>query len=239
MGVLLAFVLLFVLIYYYNQPGYTGSITNYGVEMPKQYTLHGIDVSRYQQNINWNRVQKMRSKGIQLQFVFIKATESTGIVDVNFHYNWQHAQEVNLTRGAYHYFTANDDVQSQAKLFCNTVNLHSGDLPPVVDVEKLFNNTPEALRKKLKDFLIILENHYHCKPIIYTFSSFYTDHLGDAFNEYPLWVAHYFKPNSPRTRRPWQFWQHADRGRVDGIRSKVDLNVFNGSKADFNKIIIP
>jgi len=242
-GLILVFtlvvVLLLKLMYDYSQPDFSGKITSYGVNMPEQYEVHGIDVSRYQKKINWNRVSNMRSNGIQPQFVFIKATESDRIVDDSFKYNWQHAKENGLLRGAYHYFTANDDVQKQAALFCKNAALISGDLPPVVDVEKFFGNKPAVLRKKLKAFLMILEKQYHCKPIIYTFASFYRDFLGNEFNEYPLWVAHYFKSNSPTINRPWQFWQHTDRGRVDGIKSKVDLNVFSGTAADLNQLLIP
>jgi len=242
-GLILVFVLVVVwllkLMFYYGQPDFSGKITSYGVNMPEQYEVHGIDVSRYQQKINWNRVSNMRSNGIQPQFVFIKATESNRIVDDSFKYNWQLSKENGLLRGAYHYFTANDDVQKQAAFFCKNTSLISGDLPPVVDVEKLFGNKPADLRKKLKHFLMLLEKQYHCKPIIYTFTSFYRDFLGDEFNEYPLWVAHYFQPNSPTINRPWQFWQHTEQGRVDGIKSKVDLNVFNGTAAELNQLLIP
>lgn len=243
LGLMLAFGLVVVLLlelkFYFGQPEFSDSITSYGVNMPEQYEIHGIDVSRYQQKIKWKRVRNMRSNGIQPQFVFIKATESDCIIDDAFKYNWHQAKQNGLLRGAYHYFTANDDVQKQAAFFCKNVALVSGDLPPVVDVEKFFGNKPAVLRKKLKFFLMLLESQYHCKPIIYTFASFYRDFLGDEFNEYPLWIAHYFQTDSPTIQRTWQFWQHTDRGRVDGIKSKVDLNVFNGTTDELNKLLIP
>lgn len=91
-GLILVFVLVVVclleLMYYYSQPVLSDNITSYGVNMPEQYEVHGIDVSRYQQKINWTRVSNMRSNGIQPQFVFIKATESNRIIDDSFKYNW-------------------------------------------------------------------------------------------------------------------------------------------------------
>ncbi len=37
---------------------------------PASYTIHGIDVSRWQERIDWQRVAKMRDNGIRLQFAF-------------------------------------------------------------------------------------------------------------------------------------------------------------------------
>ena len=31
------------------------------------------------------------------------------------------------------------------------------------------------------------------------------------------------------TEMAWRFWQHSDRGQVDGINGPVDFNVFNGT----------
>ncbi len=53
------------------------------------YTIHGIDVSRWQERIDWQRVAKMRDNGIRLQFAFIKATEGEKLEDPYFSRNWQ------------------------------------------------------------------------------------------------------------------------------------------------------
>ena len=45
----------------------------FGISIPENYSIHGIDVSKYQQTISWDDVKEMRVKNIQLGFVFIKA----------------------------------------------------------------------------------------------------------------------------------------------------------------------
>jgi lysozyme len=51
-------------------------------------------------------------------------------------------------------------------------------------------------------------------------------------------VAHYLEKDKPRIKRRWNFWQHNERGRVNGITTPVDFNVFNGDGDEFNDILI-
>ena len=111
----------------------------------------------------------------------------------------------------------------QAENFIDKVELEIGDLPPVLDVEQLNGVSSAQLKKEIKKWLEIAENHYGIKPIIYTNVDFYNRHLGSEFDEYPLWVAHYYQLEQPRISRGWIFWQHSDVGRVNGIVSKVDF----------------
>jgi lysozyme len=68
---------------------------------------------------------------------------------------------------------------------------------------------------------------------------FYRQYLKDDFDGYPLWVAHYLQKERPRIYRDWLFWQHSEGGRVNGILSRVDFDVFNGDSTDFKKLLIP
>ena len=78
----------------------------FGIEIPPNYQIHGIDVSRYQQIINWEDVKEMQVKNIKIGFAFIKATEGTDRVDPQFRRNWLNAEKENIPKGAYHYFIA-------------------------------------------------------------------------------------------------------------------------------------
>ncbi len=80
-------------------------VKSFAIRIPASYTIHGIDVSRWQERIDWQRVAKMRDNGIRLQFAFIKATEGEKLVDPYFSRNWQLSRENGLLRGAYHYFS--------------------------------------------------------------------------------------------------------------------------------------
>lgn len=211
---------------------------DFGIEIPTNFQIHGIDVSKYQQRINWEAVKAMQAKEVKIGFVFIKATEGLGNMDQQFRRNWENAGEVGMPRGAYHFFLAPKSGAEQAENFIRRVELQKGDLPPVLDVEQTYGVSGPKLRAGVKAFLDRLEAHYGVKPIIYTNVDFYNRHLKDEFDEYPLWVAHYLQKDRPRIARNWAFWQYSETGRVTGIRGKVDFNVFNGDSTDFRDLLI-
>lgn len=211
----------------------------FGIALPARYSIHGIDVSRYQQAISWETVTAMKVQDIRLSFAFIKATEGNSRVDPFFKRNWKKAKNAGIVRGAYHFFLPSKDGKKQAQNFIKNVTLQSGDLPPVLDIE-VSNGVPaERLRKELAVWLTTLETHYGIKPIIYTNVHFYQRYLQGYFDEYPLWVAHYLEACKPRIERDWVFWQHSEQGRVNGIRSRVDFNVFNGDSVQFRSLLVP
>jgi lysozyme len=211
----------------------------FGIAIPRGYSIHGIDVSRYQSVIAWDEVKAMNVSNIRLGFAYIKATEGIGNTDPRFRHNWKKAKDAGIFRGAYHFFIASKDGRMQAENFIDKVELVSGDMPPVLDIEQLNGTTSAQLKAEVKKWLAIVENHYGVKPIIYTNVDFYNRNLGSEFDNYPLWVAHYYQPEQPRIKRGWLFWQHSDEGRVNGIRSPVDFNVFSGDSSDFIALLIP
>jgi lysozyme len=210
----------------------------FGIAIPESYSIHGIDVSKYQDMIVWEEVKAMKVKNIQLGFSFIKATEGIGNTDPRFYRNWKKAKENEIIRGAYHFFIASKDGKMQAENFIDKVKLESGDFPPVLDIEQLNGTSAADLKKEAKKWLEVVENYYQVKPIIYTNVDFYNRNLGSEFDNYPLWAAHYYQPDQPRIGRSWLFWQHSDEGRVNGIVAKVDFNVFNGDSAAFKNLLL-
>lgn len=211
----------------------------FGIDMPVSYSIHGIDVSRYQKKIAWRAVKEMNVANIQLQFAFIKATEGQDLTDKQFKANWRQAKRQGITRGAYHFFSPSQDPARQARHFISRVRLTTGDLPPVLDAEVASILPVNVYRQKIDAWLDLVEAHYKVKPIIYTNADFYKKYLGPQYNDYPLWVAHYYEKKQPRINRPWTFWQHNDRGNVSGIDAKVDFNVFNGDLIAFQALLIP
>lgn len=210
----------------------------FGILIPDSYTIHGIDVSRYQETIAWEQVSTMQVKAIKIKFAFIKATEGISGTDKQYHRNWKKAKQHGVARGAYHFFLATKDGREQANNFIRTVDLEPGDLPPVVDIEQTYGVNSVKLKKELKEWLDIVENYYKVKPLIYTNVDFYKNWLGKEFDSYQLWAAHYYETDSPRIKRNWLFWQHSEEGRVNGIFSKVDFNVFNGDSVAFQQLLI-
>lgn len=211
----------------------------FGIEIPTNYTIHGIDVSKYQDIIDWESVRDMNVEGISLQFAFIKATEGNNDVDRHFKRNWRNARDAGMTRGAYHFFISTKSGKTQAENFIKAVELHPGDLPPVLDVEQSYGVPNKKLRQRVKEWMETIKNYYGVTPILYTNVDFYEQILKDEFDEYPLWVAHYLQKEKPRIYRPWHFWQYSEQGRVNGIFHKVDFNAFSGDSTQFKSLLIP
>jgi lysozyme len=207
---------------------------NFGVNLPAGYTTHGIDVSRYQKEIDWSMVKKMRDNNAKIEFAIVKCTEGISNKDKFYTDNKEGAQDEKILFGAYHYFRASQDGEQQAAFFIKNAKLESGNLAPVLDVEET-QGVPKALfQKRVKACLQKLEDEYHMKPIIYCNVDFYTAQLGKDFDTYPLWAAHYFV-KKPDIYRNWILWQHSDKGHVDGIDADVDFNTVNGSILLLNK----
>ncbi len=212
---------------------------DFSIQLPLGYKIHGIDVSSYQGNIYWPAIAAMHDQDVNIRFAFIKATEGLNNVDKQFNRNWQNAKNANITRGAYHFFLATKSGRLQAQNFIKTVKLQTGDLPPVLDIEELYGVRADSMRNRILVWLQTIEKAYGVKPIIYTNVSFYKNFLGDAFSIYPLWVAHYFVQQNPGTKNGWQFWQHNAAGKVNGIKTRVDFNVFSGDTTSFQKLLVP
>jgi lysozyme len=211
---------------------------NFNVNLPYGYTVHGIDISRYQKEIDWNLVSDMRDKSAKIDFVIIKATEGLNIVDKQLQPNWHNSSKTRLIRGVYHYFHANKDGEAQAKFFIKNIEIGSNNLAPVIDIEETQGVKNETLKKRLQDCLNTLQDQYDCKPIIYCNVDFYNRHLGEQFDKYPLWAAHY-QVAKPNINREWQIWQHSDNGHVNGIDANVDFNTVNGGLLNMKALCIP
>jgi lysozyme len=223
--------------YIYRKAKFT-RYPEFGIAIPNEYSIHGIDVSKYQDIIAWEEVKAMKVNNIRVGFAFIKATEGIDNTDPQFRRNWKKARSNNIPRGAYHFFIASKDGKLQAQNFIKRVDLEAGDLPPVLDVEQRNGASTEQLRREVRKWLETTENYYGVVPIIYTNVDFYKNYLGNEFDKYPLWVAHYYEDQQPRISRDWAFWQHNDQGNINGITSKVDFNVFKGDSIQFREILV-
>jgi lysozyme len=198
----------------------------------ERYPVRGLDVSHHQSRIDW---LTLRAQGYT--FAFIKATEGADHRDSLFSVNWLAAQRVGLSRGAYHFFTFCTPGEPQAANFIETVGPVQEMLPPVADVEFIGNcaNPPGVaqIRAELATFLERVELAYSRKPILYVTGDSYERIVKGDFSDYPIWIRNIFCEPDPG----WAFWQYADRGRVNGVPTLVDLNVFHGSAEVFRACV--
>lgn len=188
----------------------------------------GFDVSEYQSIIDWENTYNI-DESFEMSFVFIRATAGNNKIDRRFKENWKNAKARNLICGAYHYYRPNENSLEQANNFIKTVRLKKGDLPPVLDIEKLPKTQSIAnLKLGLRRWLEIVEKHYKVKPIIYSGESYYNDFLREEFSEYPFWIANY-NFWVKEIKHEWDFWQFTENGKLGGVKGRLDLNVYNGS----------
>jgi lysozyme len=210
---------------------------NFGRVTPQHHPVHGVDVSRWQGEIDW---PKLRSQGAN--FAYIKSTDGGDHLDPMFKTNWNRAKEAGVKRGAYHFFYWCRVASEQAAWFIRNVPNDPDALPPVIDVE--YNHlsdckrrlSPEKIREKMQVFMDILERHYGKRPVIYTAPDFYKDNLQNAFLDYPFWLrsvaAH---PSKIYPGRNWVFWQYSGSGLSQGVSEKIDLNVFSGNEEQWHR----
>ncbi|PSB01432.1 lysozyme [Merismopedia glauca CCAP 1448/3] len=201
-----------------------------------RFPIQGIDVSNHQGKIDWLQVKK---QGVD--FVYIKATEGGDFRDTQFLNNWQSAEQVGITRGAYHFFTFCKNGREQANNFIQTVPKSKGTLPPVIDLEFGGNcrlrSTKSGVVTELKQFMDIVEKTYHQKPIVYATQSAYDTFMSGNFPEHQIWIRDIWQQPTLKDRRNWTFWQYGNRGSIKGINGFVDLNVFDGNQKQFKRLL--
>lgn len=212
-----------------------GTNLNGDIYVPN-YEVYGIDVSRHQGKIDWEALSKFRFQYHKIDFIYIKATESTSWKDKLFVRNWNNAKKYGFYRGAYHFFDPHESPELQMNYFFRNVTLAEGDLPPVLDVEQESRISNSKYREMVLRCLQIMEKHYKVKPILYINQNFYDDYFAtEDFTKYPLWISRL--KNSKPSQENWVFWQFSHTAIVDGISEYVDINAFNGSEMDFKVLL--
>jgi lysozyme len=208
----------------------------------------GIDISMHNSDghpIDWDGVPADK-----VRFVFVKATEGGSYEDPWFDRHWSAAKSKNFVCGAYHFYRSNRSGADQAENVKRNIlgqgQLGKGDLPVAIDVEELkaVEGTPGAIAKFLQELETCcrsVEAAMGAPPLIYT-AGYVWKALGNPpnFARYPLWIAYPDKP-APRLPAPWTdyaIWQYSFKGKIAGLKGPVDLDSFNGSQADFNKLLL-
>lgn len=185
----------------------------------------GIDVSHYQHRINW----KVVAEHNDVNYVYIKATENSGMVDNMFQTNLRGARQAGIPAGCYHFFSPTASPLAQLKNLTSVVpNLRDHDLIPMIDVEvKGKNTSPEDLRRRLKQFLKAVEEYYGVKPLIYTGQNFFNKYLSGYFDDYLFMIAKYSAGVPELLGNPrFAMWQFSASGSIRGINGDVDQSCF-------------
>ena len=206
-----------------------------GVEARAKW-ITGIDVSHHNGAVDWKTVAKGGTR-----FAFVKTTEGRDWADPSFTGHFAALKAAGIPRGAYHFYETDDDPLAQAQWFIEHVSLEAGDLPPVVDIEKITPPTPPTLTSDFGTFLDALYAHYGVEAIIYTGERFWDHALKEHFPKHPLWIAAYdvAAPTIPQGWKAWTFWQFTQDETLSGLKTPVDCSYFQGDWAELQSILLP
>ncbi len=212
---------------------------------PPPGALPGIDVSRHQGTIDWAQVAASGQR-----FVIAKATEGLLSVDPTYATNRAGAMAAGLVFGAYHFARPDlhpDNPIGEADHFVDTAQLGSGNIVPVLDIERSGDLTQAQLTAWILAWLGEVTARTGVRPMVYTSPNGWANRTGDttavADAGYTLlWIAHWFvsEPTVPANGwqgNGWAFWQYSNCGTVPGITGCVDLDWYESS--DFAPVTIP
>lgn len=238
----IAIILVYIWAFYYffvSPTGFRWRALYGDAEYPEGYEIHGIDISHYQGEIDWEQLKNAMIEGCPVRFVIIKSTEGASRLDDHFRENFNQVRDYGFIRGVYHFWSNKSSAREQAYYFLDKVHLTEGDLPPVLDIEhKPADKSVDDFQRDVLTWLHIVEDKYHAKPIIYTYYKFKEKYLSaPVFDDYPYWIAHYYV-DKVQYQGKWKFWQHTDAGKLLGIKGYVDFNIYNGSFYDLRKLCI-
>jgi lysozyme len=199
-------------------------------EIKKAGKLWGLDLSHYQEIVDWDMLVEQGP-----DFIFLKATEGVTLQDEKYLEHYNQLRKLKIPVGSYHFFTYKTTGKDQAKNFLATAKYKQGDLPLVLDAEYAKTMPPPAtVVKELMAFMKAVNTKYGTSPIIYCNFKYYLTYLkGNIPAKCKLWIVDYRgKPDCV-----WTFWQTTDRFNVGGVKGKVDFNLYNGTFEDFKRLL--
>lgn len=187
-------------------------------------TVRGIDVSKWQGNINWNLV-----KDTGAQFAIIKAggADDGYYQDWYFEQNYQRAKALGLGVGAYYFTSANFITKQQgiieAQKFHEIIKGKTFDYPVYVDVEITSPANRAGATAATIAFCEYMEQQGYFVGIYASDVSGFCDRLDlNRLSAYSKWVARY--GSKPQYVSSYDIWQYSDTGRISGIIENVDMD---------------
>ncbi len=184
----------------------------------------GIDVSKWQRNIDF---QKVKNDGIDFVIIRIGYGKYESQKDLYFEKNYEEARKVGLPVGVYHYSyaTSIEDAKLEAACVLCWLNRRKLDLPVYFDIEdKCQSKLPKKLLTDIcKAFCNRIEASGYWAGIYA--NKYWSSNLingAELGKRYTYWVAQY--NNKCTYDGPYDMWQYSSSGKVNGINGNVDMN---------------
>lgn len=186
--------------------------------------FRGIDVSKWQGNIDWNRV---KASGVDFAILRAGYGSVSSQKDVTFEDNYQNAKAAGVPVGAYHYSYAKDiaGAKREAQTFLEWIKGKQFEYPVVFDIEEsaTYNLGRNTVSEIIKTFCSIVEAAGYYVSV-YTNKN-WLDHVvsDEVKSKYDTWLAQW--TSTPSYVGPYGMWQYTSSGTVDGISGRVDMDI--------------
>lgn len=191
-------------------------------------SIKGLDVSRFQGEVDWERV-----KAAGYQFAMLRAGYGDSTVDEQFRRNASECNRIGLPVGAYWfcYAVSPENAAREADICIRTVSGYRLDYPVCYDIEQASANyieeqgvsfTPALAQNLVKSFCSRVESKGYF-AMFYSNQSFFNTYLGTALaKRYAFWYARY---TDTFDGTDCGIWQYTNVGRIPGISGNVDLDL--------------
>ena len=186
-------------------------------------TFKGIDVSQYQQSVDF---KKVKASGVD--FVIIRAGfgKYANQKDPYFEKNYKAAKAAGLKVGAYWYSYAATVVEAkaEAQTCINAIKGKTFEYPIYFDLEERsqFAKGRAFCNSLVKTFCNALEHAGYWAGLYISRSPLQTYITNDVARRYALWIAEYnSKCNYGGT---YGMWQYSSKGKVSGVSVPVDMD---------------
>ena len=186
--------------------------------------LKGIDVSEHQGVIDWAKVAK---DGVQFAVIRAGYGRELSQKDKQFERNYAGAKAAGIQVGAYWYSYADSvaRAEQEARTCLKVLDGKHLDLPVFFDQEYEPGILKLSTKTRTDIVLKFLETIKAAgRPCgLYSSTDFITTKLqANRLTAYPLWIAEYGS-KLHYTGKVWA-WQYTDKGRVAGIKGRVDMD---------------
>lgn len=191
----------------------------------------GIDVSKWNKEIDW---EKVKDDGIEFAIIrcgYRGASSGALVLDPMYKRNIEGAIEAGIPVGVYFFTQALDEVEAveEASMVISLIEDYDVDYPVFLDSESAGGRgRADALeageRTKIhKAFLETIASAGY-ETGIYASRNWLNDELDmTEVSEYRTWLAEY--ADIPVYDKYYHMWQYTSKGSVDGIETRVDLNL--------------
>lgn len=195
-------------------------------------SIMGIDVSKYQSSIDWNKVKEAGVEYAIIRLGFRGMNEGTLEVDPMYLEHIEGAAKVGMPVGVYFFSQAItvEEAKEEAQMVLENIKDYDITYPIVFDTEyvNFYNARANNITRQLRtDISIAFCEEIKAagyKPMIYANTKGMIMHIDlTRLTEYDKWFAFY----GSKVAFPYQFQmlQYSDTGKVPGIEGNVDLNV--------------